>query len=815
MTRIDNPNNCSRLPISLRYWKLVSRDQEEVFSKCFCRRPLALALTPCSIRVSALSTFSNLPPTGSPCAPRQTDHVMFTTRSRRVSLIARGKRLLISGHSFPFAANVLRPRRPGTNRFTSTETTPEKPRRRAPVFRQNRQDRHDEAAQFVHHAPITLAGTEPTLTQPNHQNTGYAEQATAYNWEPRTGTEASQDSQEQSSKHSTRLDTPQELPSAENDLYLTQGQLSDQLDLLSPVDVLRQHLFGAGLVIRSRVHNERVARAQPGLIPERSKSGKRRARPSLEDWFASFSSTADTVRLRLGDNVTRMVKERADIGWDEVDLTSFQHESHASEHGFINGVQQDAMATELEKAPAQDRERILSTLTADLIRFQIRACRSPDDILRVMSVSLRPLSGKPGNASLLSTEREDPPQSTNGNRVSNPAAHYFAGPSIQHAIAASLTRPPLDREYRTSDRSGQISQQPNRNLPQGSAEAPFEAQRVLACLNTLLRRFRTHDPPLPIEFPIIEVALRTAARSHNYAALRLWLGILNEWKVARANPSTSSEAELEHVVSRTVSIVVRTLRDALFKETLKTKEVRIEPRDAAALCVCLRDVHNHIVNDDWITRRAYVELLGACREAGAEMLAQEAGNLAILKAFFRPLQPSPAPPREGSSQSPPHTAEAARSERGKHREDVREMLTAHVNIAADVVAGLLRAGSLGAAWKFFRKVAFSPLFGLRNAGSPVKAQPEQVRGRRHLYSAILGHFERGGGMPSMRLPPLRQREFEHNLAMLLEQKLRPLEEQLGVQWVSDGEGVPQHVPVLRREMKDCVSTLSHDEEVVR
>ena len=187
---------------------------------------------------------------------------------------------------------------------------------------------------------------------------------------------------------------------------LSEAEFEHQLELRSPADILRRQLLGPRAKLRAVSINN-----QQRLLQFR----KGHRLESLEDHF-----DRDTVAVRFRPNST-------------------------DEHDAV-------------------------TVSMDLLRFQIKACSSPEDVTRVLTVA---------------SQNEH-------------CMHLLGTSNMQLLLSCVLEN--------------------------------FEPNRVLVTLNKALLRFQAAN--VELELPMIFLALRRAALVFNLAALRRWLLVLRRYTTA-------------------------------------------------------------------------------------------------------------------------------------------------------------------------------------------------------------------------------------------------------------------------------------------
>ncbi|KAL9054472.1 MAG: hypothetical protein Q9162_004118 [Coniocarpon cinnabarinum] len=416
---------------------------------------------------------------------------------------------------------------------------------------------------------------------------------------------------------------------------LTLQQLTDHLDLSSPVDVFRRYLLGPDTRIRSRILNDRMLKAQTDTPHQRLGNRNRTAQPSLEEWFMKRRPTHGSRRVRVieDDTETRTPSEGTYV------------RNELEEYDDRDPFHQTDLQPDLNRYPElhdeehhREHERVSSTLIADSVRFQIRACRSPEDIRRTVTNCLRPIPNPnhpKHNSSAFASDTPHPRATTSEPLfLTNPAAYYVSSPHVQYAIASTLSRQPIDKDYNiiSEEEHARALRNPLSRLHR-STRTPFEPKRILICINTMMHRFRAHDPPLVIELPIIEVGLLSAAQDQNYSALRLWLSVWRQWEETRT--AKSDDKQHLRMRSQLFTRVLHRLQEAVYSSRLTEKTSQdipydgilptpptLQERDAGALRIILRELRHFVQSTDWDALREYILLLGACGPAARDPLLE-------------------------------------------------------------------------------------------------------------------------------------------------------------------------------------------------
>ena len=581
--------------------------------------------------------------------------------------------------------------------------------------------------------------------------------------------------------------------------YLTSQQLSTQLELSSPIDNLRRFLLGPESIIRSRILNERMRKAQSDTLRSRRAVKNGHPQPTLEDWFVRRNPKMDTLRLRAGRDIEETLEigeTEKDSGYDSVSRFDDEYEPnilHGKKAAYhYSGTRNLSPG----RKPEQDVHH-RQTLTADLIRFQIRACRSPEDVLRVVTVSLRPLP----NPEHASSDAPTTPASRHSSSLTNPAAHYLSSPHVQYNIAMILSRPPPDQAYGPVNAA---STHPETTLePPKSSEPLYDPTRVLACLNTLLHRFNTHIPPLSVDISIITCALQAAAVSLNYSSLRLWTHALKKWRDTKLSQlSQLSQPNAYYIYTQRNQSMVASTLSTLYSAVVgpdvdaDTLPAPLPAKEGAALKLSLSELCDMMGEHDWVAHRTYVSLLVACGPAAKDTLAD-----LWTAVSSRPYIRYGAPPltRRSNARIKKYTLAVAdgdkvryNSLRNLHRKRKRRQHATRATqdaaaqmLPADFVDAFSALGDKESAWQVFQRTAFSA--GLFGAAGTDRDLPtlKWPPGRERLFGFLLAEFEKGGSIPRLRLTEEENAVLVVHLERQLTERLMELEETLGVRWDGD------------------------------
>ncbi|KAL9087344.1 MAG: hypothetical protein Q9159_003690 [Coniocarpon cinnabarinum] len=719
---------------------------------------------------------------------------------------------------------------------------------------------------------------------------------------------------------STNNDEAKQLQGYKN---LTLQQLTDHLDLSSPVDVFRRYLLGPDTLIRSRILNDRMLKAQTDTPHQRLGNRNRTAQPSLEEWFMKRRPTHGSRRVRLIEDETEtrnpsegtyVRNELEDDDRDPFHQTDLQpdlnrySELHDEEHHH-------------------EHERVSSTLIADSVRFQIRACRSPEDIRRTVTNCLRPIPNPnhPKHKSSAFASDTPHPRATTSEPLflTNPAAYYVSSPHVQYAIASILSRQPIDKDYNiiSEEEHARALRNPLSRLHR-STRTPFEPRRILICINTIMHRFRAHDPPLVIEVPIIEVGLLSAAQDQNYSALRLWLSVWRQWEKTRA--AKSDGKQYLRMRSQLFTRVLHRLQEAVYSSRLTEKTSQdipydgtlptpptLQERDAGALRIILRELRHFVQSTDCDALREYILLLGACGPAARDPLLEywsqfeaqrrrSRRSSTLTKSNKHVEDPALSETDFTAQEQGEHIPEAEKTHEDLDEVDFEESIGASYATARDVSVETKDSSKVAAsnttaeeiaasshdnaitqrpvsdfniqtskeesstsqatdpisqpvqrspapqptssnllipvhivhllfhhqhpkdAWSIFRKIAFSRLYGppVQHSRYDGKSHPadtprsQSSRARRQLFRLAFSQIEHGRGMPHLHLNVSQKRLLEQEMGALLEERLRVLEDALGVKWNVDATSPfrGSHEALEGRAMMSRLAALASGED---
>ena len=301
--------------------------------------------------------------------------------------------------------------------------------------------------------------------------------------------------------------------------------INTQLDLRSPVDSLRYAFLGPYSKIRSQNISRQLFKNLNVTPLGVSSTPKQQAQSQPREQHRNQQPRNEYLRKRP----TQFLQEG---GFEPVKVSESSNDTARN----INDATLSASSTAAAKSPDQQelRSRLQSVrfqeISVDLIRAQIRACREPEDIMRVMDVALRRMPNPQHSKNRpFSWSEELAPENDHNvpQYLTNPAAAYFATSSVQYSIAKRLAHQGFER----AERFAASEYKPINNIK----------TRVLACANTLLHRFRSHDPLLVLDLPIIRTALLTAVSCKNWSALQTWLCEWRAWTNAYSHGAMATK----------------------------------------------------------------------------------------------------------------------------------------------------------------------------------------------------------------------------------------------------------------------------------